>query len=99
MKIIKEISKLNKNKQHIHTCIDDVKKYNIEVINNTTSNAKVTIGIVIVAYDIIAALDDHKNVIIEPGYSKIFAGIVCVNKEKIFIESTIKDISIIISEV
>jgi len=99
MKIIKQINKLSKNKQHIHTCIDDVKKYNIEVINNTTSNAKVTIGISDISHKVINTLDDHKNIIIEPGYTKVFSGIICVNKEKIFIESTIKDISIIISEI
>ena len=100
MKEVKRLSELSKTNQNLLTCKHKEKTYSAEVINNTTNNIKVLVGVINTAYyDPKSKDQSNKFIIIKPGDSHKFDNIFCMKNEKIFISSTSKDVSIIIYEV
>lgn len=97
MKEAKQITRLARNFQHIITCTDNRKIYNVEVINTSINNTRVSVGM-LVGYKEPLGMDGHRDIIIKPNDSFFFNNIPCNKGEKVYIESTIKDICVVVNE-
>ena len=92
MEEMKKIAGLSKNRQHLITCNFDTFTYRVEVTNTGTSNTKVSVGIVVGDHKDLSSVSQHRDIVIKPNDSYMFNNIACVKNEKVFIESTMKDV-------
>jgi len=99
MKEVKRLSELSKTNQNLLTCKHKEKTYSAEVINNTTNNIKVLVGVISSAFFNPNNKDFSNNTLtIRPGETQKFDNIFCMKNEKIFISSTSKDVSVVVYE-
>ncbi len=100
MNKIKELLELSKTNQNLLTCKDKEKTYLVEVTNNTTNNVIVEVGVINTPF----YTGKEKGVIsfesltIKPNETYKFKNVISKEKEKIFIHSTTKDVSVVIYE-
>ncbi len=92
MKIIKELDKLNKNKQHLITCNLESCEYNIEVSNTGVNNTKVSMSVVDSKFKNPFGWSGDRDILIEPNNCYTFTGVACAKGQKVIIESTMKDV-------
>ncbi len=100
MKEVKKLSELSKTNQNLLTCKEKEKTYIVEVTNNTTNNVIVEIGVINTPFYIgkEKGVISFESLTIKPNETYRFKNVVCREKEKIFIHSTTKDVSVIIHE-